>query len=211
MKTKLMIVLTLISLFLCQDLLAQTNYQDVIYLKNGSIIKGMIIENMPGATVKLQTADGNLFVYNYTDIEKFGKEAVVAKASVIKSEKNPAVSCLLSFLLPGGGQYYNGEITKGAIMTGVYVGSYVLVLAAEEPTPIIIGGIAFFGDYLWSIIDAPISANRINKSNRDLASIKIGKESYLSLSPDFKLLPTPTLCGATKLDPVVGMKLKLSL
>lgn len=53
----------------------QNNLTDVVYLKNGSIIRGVIIEQVPNELIKLQTADGNLFVYQTSEIEKIIKEA----------------------------------------------------------------------------------------------------------------------------------------
>jgi sRNA-binding regulator protein Hfq len=46
----------------------------VVYLKNGSIIKGQIIEQIPGSTIKLQTKDGSVFVYKVDEIEKMTRE-----------------------------------------------------------------------------------------------------------------------------------------
>ena len=46
------------------------NYTDEIQLKNGSIIKGFIIEQVPSVQIKLQTTDGNLFVFKIEEIRK---------------------------------------------------------------------------------------------------------------------------------------------
>ena len=54
--------------------IAQQNYQDVVYLKNGSIIRGIIIEQIPNTSIKIETADKSVFVYQMSDIEKFTKE-----------------------------------------------------------------------------------------------------------------------------------------
>jgi len=62
------------SLFLPITLQAQTNYEDVVYLKNGSIIHGIIIEQVPNQSVKIQTRDGNVFFYKIDEIEKMTKE-----------------------------------------------------------------------------------------------------------------------------------------
>ena len=43
---------------------AQGDLQEVVYLKNGSIIRGIIIEQQPNKLIKIQTNDGNVFVYN---------------------------------------------------------------------------------------------------------------------------------------------------
>lgn len=54
-----------------------SEYQDVVYLKNGSIIRGMIIEQIPGVSLKLETRDGNVFVYKMEEIEKMTKEKTI--------------------------------------------------------------------------------------------------------------------------------------
>ena len=53
---------------------AQQNYEDVVYLKNGSIIRGMIIEQIPNVSVKIQTEGRNVFIYKMDEIEKITKE-----------------------------------------------------------------------------------------------------------------------------------------
>ena len=54
---------------------AQTT-TEVVYLKNGSIIKGTVTEqNMTNETIKLQTADGSIFVYKLDEIDKIEKVA----------------------------------------------------------------------------------------------------------------------------------------
>lgn len=50
------------------------NRQDVVYLKNGSIIRGIIIEQVPNQSIKIETADGNTFVYQIDEIAKMTKE-----------------------------------------------------------------------------------------------------------------------------------------
>ena len=47
---------------------------DVVYLKNGSVITGSIIEQIPNETIKIQTRDGSVFVYQYSDISRMTKE-----------------------------------------------------------------------------------------------------------------------------------------
>ena len=49
--------------------------QDVVYLKNGSIIRGMIIEQVPGTSLKIQTSDGSVFAYAMDQVERITKEA----------------------------------------------------------------------------------------------------------------------------------------
>ena len=51
------------------------DYTEVVYLKNGSIIRGVIIEQVPGVNLKIKTGDGNVFVYQISEVEKIAKEA----------------------------------------------------------------------------------------------------------------------------------------
>ena len=60
-------------LFFSENVKAQRFYEDVVYLKNGSIIYGIIIEQVPNKSIKVQTKDGSVFVYRIDEIEKFSK------------------------------------------------------------------------------------------------------------------------------------------
>ena len=83
----------------------QSNYQDVVYLKNGSIIRGVIIEQVPDKSIKIETADRNVFVYQMEEIEKITKEQF-DKKSDFNSERRKGfiglsigTSILFGFLL----------------------------------------------------------------------------------------------------------------
>ncbi|MDE7410769.1 MAG: hypothetical protein K2M94_01865 [Paramuribaculum sp.] len=54
---------------------------ETVYLKNGSVIHGIIIEQRPGESLKLQTRDGNIFVYQLSDVEKITKESDEVKSN----------------------------------------------------------------------------------------------------------------------------------
>ena len=53
---------------------AQQNDCDVVYLKNGSIIHGTIIEQVPDKSLKIETTGKNVFVYQMNEIDKLTKE-----------------------------------------------------------------------------------------------------------------------------------------
>ena len=55
-------------------LFAQSGMQDVIYLKDGSIYKGMIIEQVPNVSYKIESSNGNVFAVKLEEIEKITKE-----------------------------------------------------------------------------------------------------------------------------------------
>ncbi len=59
---------------LCSAVYSQSSYIDVVYLKNGSIIKGVILEQVPGKNLKLETTDKSIFVFDMAEVEKITRE-----------------------------------------------------------------------------------------------------------------------------------------
>ena len=49
-------------------------YQDVVYLKNGSVIRGLITEQIPNKSLKIETTDGSIFICDMNDVNKNTKE-----------------------------------------------------------------------------------------------------------------------------------------
>ena len=81
-------IFTLLLLLLsCTLTFAQNNYQDVVYLKNGSVIRGVIIEQVPNESIKIETADKSIFVYPMDDIQKIAKE----EKPVVKNTYQPPI------------------------------------------------------------------------------------------------------------------------
>lgn len=70
------LLLSILFLFVFRIAFSQTNLEEVVYLKNGSILRGTIIEQIPNQTLKIQTKDGSVFVCNFSEIEKITKEKV---------------------------------------------------------------------------------------------------------------------------------------
>ncbi len=54
---------------------ASEKYEDVVYLKNGSVIHGLIIEMIPTEYIKINS-NGNIFKYTMSEIQKIEKEEV---------------------------------------------------------------------------------------------------------------------------------------
>lgn len=69
--------------------------------------------------------------------------------------KNSGLAAVLSFLLTGLGQIYNGSIGKGLMLIVVQVINAFLMV-------ILIGFITYPLVWIWSIYDAYKSAERIN-------------------------------------------------
>jgi hypothetical protein len=56
------------------SLMAQEQMEDVVYLKNGSIIRGEILELNTVESVKIQLYGGSVFVFSMDEVEKITKE-----------------------------------------------------------------------------------------------------------------------------------------
>jgi len=170
---------------------AGTTPEDVVYLKNGSVIHGMIIEQKPNVSLKIKTHDGNVFVFETKDIDRIVRESTNSSSSSGKKTKSPGVALALSFLVPGLGQYYNGEYKKGIIQNALVVSGYVMVIGFgsayytethqtydsyygqygygttgydANTAWLWVGAGTILGTAVWSMIDAVRSAHRINRN-----------------------------------------------
>ena len=70
---------------------AQSEYEDVVYLKDGGVRRGLIIEQIHNESVKLKTAYGEIFVIQMSDISKIAKEEkkVPVPESVANTDNAP--------------------------------------------------------------------------------------------------------------------------
>lgn len=66
---KLIMVIALV-VFAMDIVSAQENRQDAVYLENGSMVRGVIIENIPESHVKIQTVDGSIWVFESDRISR---------------------------------------------------------------------------------------------------------------------------------------------
>ena len=74
-----------------------------------------------------------------------------------KFYKNPSIAAVLSFFYMGLGQIYNEQIGKGVVFIIIYLISIALmfVFIGYITTPIL---------WIWGMIDAIMSARKINKT-----------------------------------------------
>jgi len=201
----------------CTLLSAQKSGKDVLYGKNGSVIRGTIIEQIPGESYKIRTADGSIFVFAADEVEKVEfapaapKVTYDADGKAIK-EKNPAAALVCSLLVPGLGQIVNGDTGLGVgLMLGAAGGIALMtvgmvVSSSSEGAAgfgiVVLGMSAWLGCSLYSIIQAPMAATRYNRLNG--FALRGGRT--LNLAPDMAL--TNTVARGT--NAAYGMKLSLN-
>lgn len=95
---------------------------DVAYLRNGSKIRGTIIEQVPNKQLTIQTRDGSEFVYTFDEIEVIRKEIAEDSRPDLMHTEYPELG--VNFGTPGGlnlaAGYWFG--TVGLRLSGMYLG-----------------------------------------------------------------------------------------
>lgn len=85
------------------------------------------------------------------------------------ARRSPALAAGLSFITAGfgGGQYYNKEYWKAGVMSAISAGMIVWLISLNDGLDdlgeAIVASLVYLGNWAYSIIDAPISADIINK------------------------------------------------
>ena len=83
--------------------LSIANAKDVLYLNNGSIIKGELVEVTPDSKVSFSTSDGNLFVYEINQVKQITKDAAgTAKREVLYLKNGSVIKGKLTGFVADG-------------------------------------------------------------------------------------------------------------
>lgn len=163
----------------------------LLFASTPMIVSAQETSEMRQDKLKVKLSDA-LF---YQQLTQQSANAQVKKNVVFVSRKDPFVAGVLSLLTPGLGQVYNGEFNKGILQFLIVVSGYTLTYFAFEDDVIYsqesvhngiefdtrisadidedngrgaIGFLVGFGTHIWSIVDAPLSANRINRRNESV-------------------------------------------
>ena len=124
---KIKYVFAIIFIITLNNVIAQDNYEDFVYLKNGSVIHGLIIEQIPNQLIKIQTRDGNIFVYKIDEIEKMTREQNNAKKSnanfEIKDLKRSGFSNITEIYMSVGGTGQNSALSGIQTINGYQINS----------------------------------------------------------------------------------------
>jgi len=65
-------------LLICATSLGAQEMEDVVYLKDGTVVRGVIIETVPNQSIRIRTRDGSVYVYTFNLIDRMTKEPVQA-------------------------------------------------------------------------------------------------------------------------------------
>ena len=159
----------------CLSIYAQ-DLQEVVYLKNGSVIKGVIIEQTPNESLKIQTSDGSIFAYKMIDVLKITKEAQTntnthQRATINQNRKDFGLKSGYKGYLDFGYAIAVGDYGMGRIefttTQGYQINPYIYVGAGT--------GIHYFTDgYLAVPFFANARANFIKGNISPFFDVKLG-------------------------------------
>ena len=158
--------------------------EDVVFLKDGSIIRGQIIEQVPGEFVRIQTIGGSMFVLKVSEIKAIKKEPQM----LVAKSKSPVLATGMSILIPGLGQFYNEEYEEGVghfiffaigilffragVEDDVYLGKLGRLDADDDDWKTRIGLSLWAGAIVDSAHDAYTSAKKFNERNQLLTHLR---------------------------------------
>ena len=217
---------------------AQSEMRDVVYLKNGSVIKGTI--ETVGEYVRIDTPDGSMFFYEMNEIEKIVKEKVAMPETKVETSETKVATNqnsmplqnnnyifmpprkstfgagFLSFLIPGAGELYATDWEQGwGSMLVCYVGIPAITgLVSLIMGEFNIGGLIAMGALevaMWvgSISRAVKLAKEVNLKNGYL-SFQIGDKAHLGVRPEFSYNNMMMPSGSMSPQFTTGLGLSLS-
>ena len=101
-----------------------------------------------------------------------------------EAPKSPGGAFALSLMIPGAGQAHNGQWGKGALMLGGGLVSLGAAIAgsnecdsSDDCALFTAGLVGMVGFWVWSMIDAPVSASSINrKMDAGEVALEIGPQ-----------------------------------
>ena len=183
MQKIVILILTLLILLVSNtDTLAKVKMLDVVHL-----------------------TDGKLITYPLDQIEKKTRVEVEFKSrtsATIRAAVFPIFPVgLLSFGVPvfsGWGQFYNGQYLKavGFLVNG-FIGMNVLMASEDSNTAAVIGAGMVVGGYIWSIIDANLSAKKINElSTKKINATKLNRYQQKEVSTSLSYIPNQGLMAS---------------
>ena len=167
------LLFSFLCMFIAFTAYSQNNLDEVVYLKNGSIIRGTIIEQIPNESLKIQTKDGNVFVYKMSEIEKTTKEAPIKNLENYNQSSNSN-----SYLNQNMSHYKSAGI--GCTVTGlifVIAGGSCFAIpdsrySGRRSVAGVISGITLLCASFPMLVAGPIMLGKYGRAKRELQNQK---------------------------------------
>ncbi len=179
LKHCIFIVACVLAIGIFSDAEAQKIAEDVVHLKGGSIIRGIIVQQIPNKSLRIRTQGGIEMTFKMSDVLQITKALPMNEIASFK-EKSPMTAFALSFLCfgYGYGQVYNGQYAKAGAHLVVASACFGIMLNGFEGTdgsiaPGYFGLLIGVGNWAYSIFDAYSSARKINRQNLQTQSLSL--------------------------------------
>jgi hypothetical protein len=184
MKTPVMLIIFSLMIALTS---AAGELIDILHLKNGDIVKGEIINDVPGEHLKIKLQNGEILGYMYSEIKQIDRDVPTGRDSEMErklaeeeklrkeyqfkyEQKSPCLASLFAYLIPSAGHYYARNWSRGLLFAAGRIGCAAYALSEVDFSNndqdysngfyIAAGGAAFF--MIMEIIDANWEAKRYN-------------------------------------------------
>jgi hypothetical protein len=164
---------------------AQRLEEDVVYLRDGRIIRGIVVEYRPDAdSFLMRLHDGSYERINKADVVRIVEAKSVSRRQgpLPTKLKSPALAWALSAVVPGAGQVYNGEVGKGVTFAAVTAFAATLYFSKDAQecdiwancAQVTFSAVLGIASWLGSQIEAPLTAMSINRQIRSGVSLQVG-------------------------------------
>jgi len=189
LKQSILIIALVMSIGIFSDAEAQQTAEDVVYLKGGSMIRGIIVEQIPNKSLRIRTQGGVEITFKMSDVLKITKVLPMRETDSFK-KKSSVRAFTLSFLSfgCGYGQVYNEQYAKAfghLVVTGACLGIMLTGFdgsnGSEDNGEVednggssvsaYLGLLLGIGNWAYSTFDAYSSAKKINEQNRQQQSV----------------------------------------
>jgi len=108
----------MLALFFCASAFSQGDREDVIYMKNGSIYRGTIIEQVPSVSYKIEIAGGSVIVAQAGEVTKITKEPKTSAATEYIYKDVRVRRPLPDYQFRPKGYFFQGQVLLEALEFG---------------------------------------------------------------------------------------------
>jgi len=155
MQVKSLVIFILSSL-LALNVFAQ-KLEDVVYLNNGSIIRGRILEMIPNEYVKIEIAGGSVLVYKADEILKMSKEEVYKSSKPYDPKTKGFFTQSTVGFSVGDGYYYNPMSVSLNVNSGYKWKNRIHAGLSSGFDFLYIPSIPLMATVKWDIFDSRVS------------------------------------------------------
>lgn len=206
------LLLSLCSLIAINTLHAQeVPREDVVYLKNGSVIRGQILEYQPEGNIKVEIQGGSILVYKTSDVLKVQKEPMknpppqYYSKDALKEKNPPILKTKGMYHFIGGGNLFGvndwGSPSVGLSLTytgGYQVNNYLAVGAG-------IGFKTLFNQYNFVPVFADIRGYLFKKPTSIYYNLELGYNIALK-TQSWEWNSTQKAEGGIYARPAIGVR-----